>query len=66
MLIGEGGLEIKSGGVIGLKPYNASKGENLVEEWTELLKKNSARGKICNQSWCCACIKPLKICSIVL
>ena len=38
MLVGEGGLEIKSGGEIGLKPYNASKGENLVEEWTELLK----------------------------
>jgi hypothetical protein len=27
MLIGEGGLAIKSGGEIGLKPYNASKGE---------------------------------------
>jgi hypothetical protein len=65
MLVGEGGLEIKSGGEIGLKPYNASKGENLVEEWTELLK-NSARGKTCNQSWCRACIKPRKICSIVL
>jgi hypothetical protein len=37
MLIGEGGLAIKSGGEIGLKPYNASKGENLVAEWTELL-----------------------------
>jgi hypothetical protein len=37
MLVGEGGLEIKSGGEIGLKPYNASKGESLVAEWTELL-----------------------------
>jgi hypothetical protein len=37
MLVGEGGLEIKLGGEIGLKPYNASIGENLIAEWTELL-----------------------------
>jgi hypothetical protein len=37
MLVGDGGLEIKSGDEIGLKPYNASKGESLVAEWTELL-----------------------------
>jgi hypothetical protein len=32
MLNEEGGLAIKSGGDMGLKPYKASKGENLVEE----------------------------------
>ena len=30
-------LTIMSGGVKGLKPYNASNGENLVAECTELL-----------------------------
>ncbi len=32
-----GEVEIRSGGDNGLKPYNASNGENLVEECTELL-----------------------------
>ena len=32
-----GEAEIRSGGDNGLKPYNASNGENLVEECTELL-----------------------------
>ena len=32
-----GQAEIRSGGDNGLKPYNASKGENFVEECTELL-----------------------------
>ncbi len=32
-----GEVVIRSGGDSGLKPYNASNGENLVEECTELL-----------------------------